>query len=105
MRRTELYPAEERSQIINEYLESGLTIYTYCKRPDVNIAASTLYRWMKKHTRTEQQHSPVREEAPELAELGMVCYRIAEPRQGEQRLPLEQMVLFHKQVYECCCAL
>ncbi len=98
MRRIEPYTTAEREQIIEDYLQSGLTVFTYCKRPEVTVTITTLKRWMKALNR---------DEAHEVAEHGIVCYHIegTQPDEQCQRLSLEEMVRFHQQVYACCCTL
>jgi len=104
MRNIEPYPKEERKRIIDDYLQSGLTPYMYCKRPEVSVSDTTLNRWLNSHDATEATES---EGISELEQLGMVCYRIAEsnPADKHRRLTLEEMVSFHQQVYDCCSTL
>ena len=112
MKRIKPYPQEKREEIIKDYLQSGLSTYTFCRKANVEVSCSTLNRWVNiylagaKSTQTSGFTG-----IPE--NLGMVCYTVAEsdPKGDDQppaetrRLSLEQMVLFHKLVYECCCSL
>jgi len=112
MRKIEAYPKEERDRIIQDYLQSGLSMYTYCRRPENRVSETTLNRWMDKYkTTTKQKHEsqlPI-----STKQHDMVCYTFggsrpsAEDYEGtnQRQLSLEEMILFHKQIHECCCIL
>ncbi len=112
MKRIEPYLPEQREQIISDYLRSGLSINKYCQRPDVPVAETTLTRWVSKHAApaTPAVGKSVPSAVPE--QFVMACYTVAaasptgnQSVDRQQRLSLEQMILFHHQVYECCCTL
>lgn len=108
MKPIKLYSQEERERILEDYQKSGLSPYKYCKNPEVIVSATTINRWLQPQ---EASKTSKTDEFSELEQLGMVCYTVeATPTEEKnadqsQRLPLEQMVSFHRQVYECCCTL
>ena len=113
MRNIEPYPKKERERVIRDYLQSGLTIYKYSKRSEVAVSNSTLKRWVEKHSQAVETDL-LETETPNITEqLGMVCYTFDESNHtaadhqitDERKLTLEEMVLFHKEVYECSCIL
>jgi transposase-like protein len=112
MRNTEPYPKEERERVIRDYLQSGLTTYKYSKRSEVAVSNSTLNRWMNQHRVPTQKVDE--SELPNITDqYGMVCYTFGESNHtaadhqitDERKLTLEEMVIFHKEIYECSCIL
>ncbi len=113
MRNIEPYPKEERKRVIRDYLQSGLTTYKYSKRSEVAVSHSTLKRWVEKHSQTVQTDVLETETPNKIEQLGMVCYTFNESKHtagdhqitDPRKLTLAEMILFHKEVYECSCIL
>lgn len=113
MRNIEPYPNEERKRVIRDYLQSGLTTYKYSKRSEVAVSDSTLRRWVEKHSQAVQTDLLETEAPSKTEQLGMVCYTFNESKHtagdhqitDRRKLTLEEMIIFHKEVYECSCML
>jgi transposase-like protein len=106
------YPKKERERVIRDYLQSGLTTYKYSNRSEVAVSTSTLNRWVEKHSQVVGTDLLETEEANRTEQLGMVCYTFDESNPtadhqiaDERKLTLEEVFLFHKEVYECSCIL
>lgn len=107
MNRTKAYSQEERENIIRTYQKSGLTPYAYCKRPRVVVSSTTLTRWLNSEEKPTEEADQTSRGSQDL---GIVCYTVDAHPAGDrtaehQHVPLEEMVVFHRLVYECCCSL
>jgi len=108
MRNTTPYPQKVRAEIISRYQQSGLTEWQFCNLEDVPVKSNTLSRWLRMLERNASEGCMPMADAKATADLNIVCYNIEASSSDKSNKDngheptLQEMVKFHKDVYDCC---
>lgn len=104
MNKHKTYSQEFKQELVERCRQSGQTVTSFCKLPDVPISTRTFSRWEKELIDGSNVPAERAQRTDKFEQIHLACYTLEQERTQleEQNLSLEEMIRFQKVVYECC---